>query len=155
MSIVKPYGLTPFEVQILRLTVGAGRPIPQSALAMMTSSLFNWKVKIGDFRPRLLKTCAKGLVRWKDWGQGRRWWGDRIFVETELGDEAIRDSELACGGDYSYYKYFKPNVKESLDRYTPHKVSFKGASKKGPTKKEVFQIHYNNVKKNPKKFFWR
>jgi hypothetical protein len=119
-------GITPLEMQILYITMGASKPIECGELGFMVSSLFKFKISPNIFKPRYLRLCRKNLITIEDWRQMDVHLKMRKTVVTPRGVEILRDLGILFGGDYSYYRYLNPfenyaSHPERLDRFLPRR----------------------------------
>ncbi len=143
-----PLGITPFEQNLLMLTMGSSYPLMYAELGIMNNSLGVGGKKIPEylFRPRLLKACAKGLICWSNGSQIWEHWKERKFKITKHGEQVLRNCNIAAGGDYAYNRQFDGSI-ESLDRTMPepNKKKIKIGTGVKRTRADAFQDHNDNV----------
>ena len=141
-------GLTPTDVNLLQLAIGAGVPLRYFEFGLQNNALLHLDVPESTFRQWFLDACSRGLLAWADRHQGRDHFKHRRYVVTDRGWLALADYIiLAEKGDYHYYRNFDGTA-SSLNRFqkTDIRVQFKGR-KKGISLRELLQNMPPGVRK--------
>jgi len=101
-----PYGLTPFQMNVIHLVLGAGYPLTQGEIGFMNNAMSGGKVPPNLFKPRFDKICQQGFLSLvgvdEVWNNPK----ERRYMVTKRGRAAVADMGILNGGDYHYYRNF-------------------------------------------------
>ncbi len=154
----QPFGLTPVDLNTIYVTFGAGRVLTYAETGMMVSATFGHRVSERTFRPKFARSCLRGFVSFQSWDVLWKHRLARDVVSLPKAVDAIREVQIAFGGDYHYFKYFDPyeNYEKNphkLDRFMKGSLTEKG-QQRNMTKRKLFAEQFAAHKKDPRKFRW-
>jgi hypothetical protein len=154
----RPLGLSPVDINAIYITLGAGHPLTYAETGYAVSAILGHQIKERHFRPRFLSMCRRGLITFADWKQMELGLRFRRVVDVPRCVDVIRDVQIHLGADYAYYKYFDPYVDyekqpEKMDRFLKGPLSVEGKARK-MGRKQLYEQHWKNHLKDPKKFRW-
>jgi hypothetical protein len=141
-------GLTPTDVNLLELAIGAGIPLRYYEFGLQNCALLKRDIPEPVFRELFLRTCNRGLLTWADAKEGRDHFKHRRYVVTDAGWMALADYLIAAEkGDYHYYKNFD-GTSDSLKKFEKNdvEIQFKDR-KKGISLKELLSNMPPKVRK--------
>ena len=155
----KPLGLSPVDTNTLFVTFGAGKPIMYSETGYAVAATLGHRIKEKHFRPRFLSLCSRGLISFRDWKDMGYDIRARTVVAYPKAVEAIREIQIALGGEYDYYTYFDPYIDyektpEKMDRFLKGPMTIDAKSPRNIKKKELFKSQWEQHQKDPHKFRW-
>lgn len=143
-----PYGLTPFQMNVIHLVLGAGYPLTQGEIGFMNNAMSGGKVPPNLFKPRFDKICQQGFLSLvgvdEVWNNPK----ERRYMVTKRGRAAVADMGILNGGDYHYYRNFDGSA-SSLDKFLNKKVVIQGRDKEIDMS-EILAIQAENAKKAKK-----
>jgi len=158
MPSSQPFGLTPVDVNTIYITFGAGKPLSYAETGMAVGGMLGHKLTEKIYWPRFLKACSRGLITFQGWDDLSKIRLMRTVVALPRSVDAIRDIQIALGGDYSYYRYFDPYVDyeknpEKMDRFLKGPMTVESSARQIGRKK-LFEQQWKNHQKDPKKYRW-
>lgn len=139
-------GVTPFEVGVLKLSLGAAHPMTYGALGFMNNARSQYKVPDHLFSPRFWKMCERGLLLLSDdreiWENPR----NRRFKSSKRGRDIVAEVAILGGGDYHFYKTFDGS-NSGLDKFLPKTQKFviQGRDREIDAR-ELFAMHAKKAK---------
>ncbi len=147
MARDKPFGLSPFDVDMANLAMGQSYPMTYGEYGYMLSAM--WKrIPETAFRPRFLAMCGRGLIGLVTWDEMHLDLRLRRVQILDRGIDAIREigkwnaSRMGDADLYFHFTSFDPNhdyAKDpsALDRFTlGKKFGFKKQKRK-PTRQQI------------------
>lgn len=105
-------GLNQFDYNMLRLSIGMGRPGMYIEYALQHNALVKGKIREPEFRKDFMKVLRKGLLVISNEKYLKDEFRSRPYKVTDKGWEALCDIEIFKGGDYTFYKEFDGDVNQ-------------------------------------------
>lgn len=103
---MRPFGLSVEDVNLVQLTLGAGRPLSYGELGFMNFHLTKKKTDTGLFKKRFERCLDNGLITVSDEHQLEEHPNARRYTISKRGRQALADVAIMKGGEYTYYKEY-------------------------------------------------